>query len=204
MSSTLSRFRRERGISLETLLWKRASSCVEGRISWFFSSCGGKLGVPFKLRRGPQGPAHVSSEKSGLFSSCEGHIGIPLESLLANRAMSRVQSGNSVFLSGCDRDLGLPIKVQLGNQASSGVEACNSAFLSSCQRAVRPSVEFRWGIWVFQEVSHGRQTSHLVRGYSMFHWKWCKGIRTYLERKGNSVSFFLAAGSVGFHSRFKW
>ena len=31
-----------------------------------------------------------------------------------------------------------------------------------------------------------------------------RGIRTYLERRGNSASVFLAAGSVGFHSRFKW
>ena len=30
VSSTLSCFRRERGIPLETLLWKWASSCVEG------------------------------------------------------------------------------------------------------------------------------------------------------------------------------
>ena len=49
VSSTLSCFRRERGISLETLLWKRASSRVEGRISWFFSSSGGRLGVPLEL-----------------------------------------------------------------------------------------------------------------------------------------------------------
>ena len=153
MSSTLSRFRRERGISLETLLWKRASCRVEGRIPWFFSSCGGKLGVPFKLRRGPQGPAHVSSEKSGLFSSCEGHIGIPLESLLANRAMSRVQSGNSVFLSGGDRDLGLFIKVQLGSQTSSGVEARNSAFLSRCPRCVRAPVKLWLAIWAFSKGS---------------------------------------------------
>jgi len=34
---------------VQTLLWKRASFCVEGRISWFFSSCGGKLEVPLKL-----------------------------------------------------------------------------------------------------------------------------------------------------------
>ena len=45
----LSRFQRECGISLETLLWKMASFRVEGRISWFFSSCGGKLEVRPKL-----------------------------------------------------------------------------------------------------------------------------------------------------------
>ena len=49
VSSTLSRFKRERGVSVQTLLWKRASSHVEGRILWFFSSCGGKLGIPLEL-----------------------------------------------------------------------------------------------------------------------------------------------------------
>ena len=88
MSSTLSHFRSEHGISLETLLWKRASYRVEGRISWFFSSSGGKLGVPFKLQQQPQGSAHVASEKSDLFWSFDGDIRIPLESLPANRAMS--------------------------------------------------------------------------------------------------------------------
>ena len=205
MSSTLSHFKREHGVSLETLLWKRASSHVEGRISGLFMGCGGKRGVPLEFQWVSQVPAPVASKKSGLFSSCQGPVGTPLGSLLVNRAVSRVPSGNSVFLSGGDRDLGLPIKVQLGNQASSGVEACNSAFLSSCQRGVRPSVEFRWGIWVFQANRQGRQASHpVVRGYSMFHWRQCRCIRTYLEQKGNSTFFFLAAGSAGFHSRFNW
>ena len=44
VSRTLSRLKREGGISLETLQRKRASSRVEGRISWFFSSCSRKLG----------------------------------------------------------------------------------------------------------------------------------------------------------------
>ena len=42
------------GISLETLQQKGASSRVEGRISWGFSSRGRELGVPLELRRGPQ------------------------------------------------------------------------------------------------------------------------------------------------------
>ena len=160
------------------------------------------------------GSSGVSVGISGAGSCClreirslfefQGPVATPVESLLVNRTVSSVSLGNSVFLSGSNWDLGLPIKVQLGNQASSVVEAHNSAFLSSCQSAVRPSVEFTWGIWVFQEVSHGRQTSHLVRGYSMFHWKWCRGISTYLEQKGNSTFFFLAAGSAGFHSSFSW
>ena len=49
VSSTLSRFKRERGVSVQTLLWKRASSHVEGGISWFILNCGGKLHIPLKL-----------------------------------------------------------------------------------------------------------------------------------------------------------
>ena len=104
-----------------------------------------------------------------------------------NRAVSRVQSGNSVFLSGGDRDLGLPLKVQLGSQALSGVE--HGTVLS-----------FRVVKWVsgllshsggksglFQEDQQGRQACyHVVRGYSVFHWSWRRGIRTYLELRGNS------------------
>ena len=93
VSRTISRLKRGGGISLETVQWKRASSSIEGKISWFFSSCGGKLRVPLELRwgpRGPQGPDCVAAEKSGLFLRCEGHFEFPLDSLLVKRAVSRV------------------------------------------------------------------------------------------------------------------
>ena len=157
------------------------------------------------MQRGSQGLARVASEMSGFFSSCEGPIGFPLESLPTNRAVSRLQSGNSVFLSGGDSGLGLIIKVQQENQASPGVEAWDSAFLLSCQGVS--------GLWsssggefgLFQEDRQGRKSSHpVMRGYSLFHWSQCRGIRTYLELSGNSASFFLVAGSTRFHSRFNW
>ena len=50
MSSTLSSSKRERLLSLETLQRKRASSRVQGRISWVAWSCGRKLRVPLELR----------------------------------------------------------------------------------------------------------------------------------------------------------
>ena len=49
MSSTLSSSKRERGLSLETLQCLRASTSVQGRISWFAWTCGGKLRVPLEL-----------------------------------------------------------------------------------------------------------------------------------------------------------
>ena len=156
-----------------------------------------------RIEMGPSVTTLIATEKSGLFLCCEGHVGIPLESLPANRPVSRIQSGNSVFLSGSDRDLRLPIKVQLGSQASPGVEAWDSAFLLSCQgvSGLWSSSSGEFGL--FQEHRQGRQATHLVvRGYSVFHWSKCSGIRTYLEQRGNSVSFLLAAGSPGFHWRF--
>ena len=81
MSKTLSRINREGGISLKMLQPKRASSRIDGRISWFFSSCGRKLGVPLELRLRRQVPDHVSSGKSSLHASCEGPLGIPLQSV---------------------------------------------------------------------------------------------------------------------------
>ena len=113
-------FKREPGIPLQTLLWKRASSCSEGEISCFFSSCGGKLGVPVNLRWRPHGPDCVSSEKSGLFPCCEGHVGIPLQSPPGNRAMSRVLLVNSVF---CPRRQGSRASSQ-GSTRESGLVWC--------------------------------------------------------------------------------
>lgn len=193
MSCTLSRFKWQCGIPLETLLWNRSSSPVEGRISWFFLSCGRNVGVPLELRRGPQGPL-LLPQRSQVSSSCEGQVGIPLESLPANRALSRVQSVDSVFLTRVDGDLKLPIKLQLGSQTSSGVEVkgVSGLLLSS-------GGEFE----TLQEDQQGSQAfHHVVSRSSVFHWSRCRGIRTYLELRGNSVSFFLAAESMGFHSRF--
>ena len=48
MSSTVSYFKRELGISLDTLHQERAPSHDDGGTSWFFSSCGGIL----ELQRG--------------------------------------------------------------------------------------------------------------------------------------------------------
>ena len=49
VSSTDLKFKRVRGIFLETLQWERASSLAEGRIPWFSSRFGRKFGVPLEL-----------------------------------------------------------------------------------------------------------------------------------------------------------
>ena len=41
-------------------------------------------------------------------------------------------------------------------------------------------VEFRWGTWLFSRVKKVSQTSlRVVRGYSGFHSRWCRGIRPF-------------------------
>ena len=116
---------------------KRASSRIEGRISWFFSSCNSKRGVPLELRWVPQGPSHVASGKSSLHASCEGPLGIPLQSFPGSRS----SSGTSGFLSSADMDLSVPMEFQQGSQASSPVETCKSTFLSGCNSSVSLPME---------------------------------------------------------------
>ena len=137
MSRTLSSRKREGGISLETLQQKRASSCVEGRISWFFSTCGSNLGIPLTLQWGPQGPTLGASGKSSLLASFEGPLGIPLQSLPMKRSSSGFHAATSGFLFSANMDLGFFLEFPQGSQASFRVEACKSAVLSSWKSSVR-------------------------------------------------------------------
>ena len=88
---------------------RRASSHVEGRNSWFSSSCCRELGVLLELRWGPQGPACVASGKSSLNASCEGALRIPLHSVRGLRSSSGFDTGTSGSLFSADMDLGVPI-----------------------------------------------------------------------------------------------
>ena len=48
-----------------------------------------------------------------------------------------------------------------------------------------------WKFWLFQEDQQGSEALHpVVRVYLVFHWSPCRGIRTYMELRGNLVSFF--------------
>ena len=106
--------KREGGISLETPQRKKTSSRIEGRISWFFSSCSRKLGVPLKVRHGLQRPASVSSGKASLHASCEGPLGIPLQAVPGPRSSSGAEARTSGFLSSVDMDLRDPVEFQQG------------------------------------------------------------------------------------------
>ena len=111
---------------------EKASSCVEGRISWFFSTCSRKLGIPLELRCAPQGPNRVTSGKSTLHGSCEGPLGIPLQSVPGPRSPSGAEAATSGFLSSAHMDLGVSMEFPQGSQAPSRLETCKSTFLPSC------------------------------------------------------------------------
>ena len=51
---------------------------IEGRITWYFSSCSGKLGVPLELRRVLRDCSCCLREARSLFE-LQGAVGIPLE-----------------------------------------------------------------------------------------------------------------------------
>ena len=155
MSRNLSSLKKERGISLETLQRKRDSSRLEGRISWFFSSCGRKLGVPLELRWGTQGPASVASGHSSLHVSWEGTLGIPLQLLPGLRSSSGDEAATSGFLSLADMDLEVPMEFPERNQASSCVETCKFSFLPSCNGKVRFPVELTYGSVAFFPAATG-------------------------------------------------
>ena len=135
------RLKGEGEISLMTLQQKRASSRVDKRISWVFSSCGRKHGVPLELRQGPQWPARVASGKSRLHLNCQGPLRIHFQLGQRHRASSGICGLNLRVPLYADMDLRVPMEFQQGSQASFHVETWNSAFLSRCQRGVRVPVE---------------------------------------------------------------
>ena len=111
---------------------EKASSRVEGRVSWFFSSCSRNPGVPLELRQGPQEMAPVASGKSCLRASYEGPLWIPLQSVPGPRSPSEAEAATSGFLSNADMDLGVPMEFPQGSLATSLMETCKSALLTSC------------------------------------------------------------------------
>ena len=124
--------------------------------------------------------------------------------------------GPSGFLSSRCPRIGLCLDLSREAQGSSPAATGISGFLSRFNKGVRPRLVLRYGtlhsfrvvkglsgLWsssggemrLFQEDRQGRQASHsVVRGYSVFHWSRCRGIKTYLELSGSSASFFLATG----------
>ena len=120
-------------ISLETPQRKWASSRLEGRTSWMFSSCGrcsrlttGSSGTRSGGLRKGQSPCELLGVLSGFFSRrCRG-----LKTLCGDGA------GTCGFLSSADMDLGVFLESPQGSQSSSRVGTCTCAFLPSCSSSV--------------------------------------------------------------------
>ena len=98
----------ELGIALEALQEKRASTRIDGEISWFASSCSRWLGIPLQVPRGIQGASHVASGKSSLHSSCEGEPGSLLESRDGDQASFLMEGGISMCFLSCGQKCGFP------------------------------------------------------------------------------------------------
>ena len=99
---------------------RRASSHNDGRISWFFTSCGTTWGVFLELRRGTKEASLLAPGKSSLHLSCEGGV----------RHCSRVTAG--------DGELQGP---RIRRPHISPASFCCPAFLSHPITAVRKHTE---------------------------------------------------------------
>ena len=106
-------------VFLERPQRRRTSSCIEGRNSWFSSSCGRKRRVPLEFRQGPQATTHVASGIFSLHAICERPLRITLESVPGPRSSSGAEARTSGFLSSADMELSVPMQFEKGSQASS-------------------------------------------------------------------------------------
>ena len=142
MSSTLSNCMSEHVLSLVTLQHKRASSSVQGRISWVAWNCGRSLG--FLLSCVSTWGTRSCLLREG--SSPLALRGAPWDSLRTaaglNRASSGVETETSQLLSISDMYLRVSADLEQGRKSSPCVEARKFACLSSCSWGVRPLIEF--------------------------------------------------------------
>ena len=106
-------------MSLKTPKWKRASSRLEGRITWFFSSCSRSL------------------------SSYYWDLRDPLVWPQERPVSMRVTRGLSGFLSSRCRVLSPRLELRPEPEFSSPALTCILGFLWSLHRGVRPRLEWR-------------------------------------------------------------
>ena len=64
----------EQGIALHAMQGNWASSLCKGKVSLFFSSCGGHLWCILELRQGKPLTTFVFSVTSGILCSSDGHL----------------------------------------------------------------------------------------------------------------------------------
>ena len=128
VSRTHSRPKREGGISLDTQEWKWSSSRVEGIFSWFFSSCGRKLRVPFEY---------------------DGDLSEPLVWPQNSSVSMRVARGFSGYLSSRCCGRGPHVEFRPEPQDSSPVLKWILGFLWSFHSGLRPHLLWRHASQLF-------------------------------------------------------
>ena len=131
MSSTISNFKRERGISLETLQRERASYHDDRGTSWLFSSCGVILELrqairePLVLPDGSPIPIRVSRGSWVLLSShCRAsrpHLGFCLENPCSSPMASGISGLYSKFTRGVRPRLEWKQRIPLSSPVATGI-----------------------------------------------------------------------------------
>ena len=126
LSGTVSPFRAVQGTSLETASRARASSCQAVGTTWFFSSCGWRVGGLLGSHQGCQVPFRILRRNLGhLLKRCSGQ-GPHLAMTGEPRGFARVAAGFSSY----DREFRLPL-VGLEIQSSIRVARGSASWLSS-------------------------------------------------------------------------
>ena len=125
-------------VALHAMQGNRASSLPEGEVSWFFLSCGGKLGYirelrqgwPFitrvfsgRLNRAFRGPFHLEQKTQG-----PSHIHIPEGKLPLNILWK----------------VGLSLQSKTGNLLSSPLDMVCTELSSSCFTEIDVPLDLRW------------------------------------------------------------
>ena len=123
----------ELSVGLHAMQGNRVSSLPEWEVSWFFLSCGGKLGYilelqqgwqikirgfsgrlnrafrgPFHLKQKTQGPSHIHIPKGKLLLRCLWKEGLLLHSKTGNHLSSPDDMGCTGFSSCCFTELDVP------------------------------------------------------------------------------------------------
>ena len=155
-------------ISLEKPQWKWASSRLEGKTSWIFSSCGrsprlttGTSGTRSGGHRKGQSPCEFLRGLSGFLS-----LGCP-------GLRPCVESGRNLgFLSSADMDLWVFLESPQGSQSSCRIRACTCASLQSGSSSVMQSAAWIKGSMVFPRVfptglSHVRTCRESILGLNV-------------------------------------
>ena len=144
----------EHGIALQAMQGNWASSHGNGEVSWFFSSCSGKLG--YILESGGDGLYKlvfvqryqdsylVMGDKAGISS----RLGRAIQMLLEVRRETQVHFLVATVILGF-------LSIFNKSQASSPFEALKSVCLLRCQRDVMPPVQVMWKPRACSRVSTG-------------------------------------------------